>query len=119
MCLCLQAYNLEQHVLRIYQGLLDGTDMASRKAAVVGGIGLGYSMFVMFAMYGLVTWFGGLEVTSCRSTFDQFLKAFFCVLFAAMGLAQAQVSCRVLQEIYRGAGKEPCGSWGMGVLGLA
>lgn len=28
---------------------------------------------------------------SCRATFDQFLKAFFCVLFAAMGLAQAQV----------------------------
>jgi ABC-type multidrug transport system fused ATPase/permease subunit len=27
----------------------------------------------------------------CRSTFDQFLKAFFAVLFSVMGLAQAQV----------------------------
>jgi hypothetical protein len=31
----------------------------------------------------------------CRSTFDEFLKAFFCVLFAAMGLAQAQVSTQL------------------------
>jgi hypothetical protein len=94
MCVhCVQAYNLEQHVLRIYQGLLHGTNVSSRKGALIGGLGLGYSMFVMFAMYSLVTWFGGLEVTSCRSTFDEFLKAFFCVLFAAMGLAQAQVRC--------------------------
>lgn len=30
-------------------------------------------------------------VCLCRSTFDQFLKAFFAVLFSVMGLAQAQV----------------------------
>lgn len=45
----------------------------------------------MFGMYGLITWFGGLELASCRSTFDGFLKAFFAVLFSVMGLAQAQV----------------------------
>jgi hypothetical protein len=45
----------------------------------------------MFGMYGLITWFGGLELSSCRSTFDGFLKAFFAVLFSVMGLAQAQV----------------------------
>jgi hypothetical protein len=28
---------------------------------------------------------------SPRATFDEFLKAFLCVVFAAMGLAQAQV----------------------------
>jgi hypothetical protein len=49
------------------------------------------SQVVMFGMYALITWFGGLELSSCRSTFDGFLKSFFAVLFSVMGLAQAQV----------------------------
>lgn len=53
------------------------------------------SQLVMFGMYALITWFGGLELASCRSTFDEFLKAFFAVLFSVMGLAQASVGKRL------------------------
>jgi hypothetical protein len=31
-----------------------------------GGVSMAYSQFIMFAMYGLITWFGGLELSSCR-----------------------------------------------------
>eukprot|EP00775_Hariotina_reticulata_P008041 gene8041-8236_t len=88
----IQAYNLQAHVTGNYAKVLHQANVTNRKTAVVGGISLAYSQFVMFAMYSLITWFGGLEVTSCRATFDEFLKAFLCVVFAAMGLAQAQMS---------------------------
>lgn len=87
-----QAYNLQNHVTGLYTRVLHTVNKTAIKTAIVGGVAMAYSMFVMFAMYGLMTWFGGLEVTSCRATFDQFFKAVMCVLFAAMGLAQAQVS---------------------------
>ncbi len=45
--------------------------------------------FSIFAVYGLVIWFGGLDINSGRSTFDQMLKAFLAILLAAMGLAQS------------------------------
>ena len=51
-------------------------------------------MFSMFAVYALITWFGGEEVATCRSNFDSFFKAFMCVLFAAMGLSQVGVAAR-------------------------
>jgi len=52
---------------------------------------MGYSNFTIFAMYSLIVFFGGYEVDSGRATFEQLLKAFLCVMFAALGLAQAQV----------------------------
>lgn len=87
----IQAYNLQPHVSATYSKLLHSANVTNRKTAVVGGASMGYSQFIMFAMYGFITWFGGLELSSCRSSFDEFLKAFFCVLFAALGLAQAQL----------------------------
>jgi hypothetical protein len=54
----------------------------------------------MFGMYALITWFGGLELASCRSTFDEFLKAFFAVLFSVMGLAQASVGVMLPAHLY-------------------
>ena len=85
------AYNLQRRVAAIYSTVLGRVDAAAVRSAGLGGAALGYSMFVMFALYCVITAFGGAEVTSCRATFDQFLKAFMCVLMAAMGLAQAQV----------------------------
>lgn len=42
--------------------------------------------FIMFSMYALVVWFGGLEISRGWITFDDMLKAFLGVLMAAMGL---------------------------------
>jgi ATP-binding cassette subfamily B (MDR/TAP) protein 1 len=72
----IQAYRLEGYVAGLYRRMLHGTNVEGRKSAMVGGAGFAYSMFVMFGMYSLVVWFGGLEVISCRATFQQFLTAF-------------------------------------------
>ena len=50
----------------------------------------GYSQFSLFSVYGLIIWFGGMDVDAGRSDFNSMLKAFLAVLLAAMGLAQAQ-----------------------------
>ncbi|KAF8060513.1 ABCB6 [Scenedesmus sp. PABB004] len=88
----IRAYNMQPQVSGTYRHLLHAANVANRKTSAIGGASMGYSQFVMFAMYGLITWFGGYELSSCRSSFDSFLKAFFCVIFAALGLAQSQMS---------------------------
>lgn len=35
---------------------------------------MGYSQFSIFAVYGLIIWFGGLEVDAGRVDFDGMLK---------------------------------------------
>lgn len=57
---------------------------------MVTGALFGYSQFSLFSVYGLIIWFGGIEVSSGRTDFNSMLKAFLAVLLAAMGLAQAQ-----------------------------
>lgn len=87
----IQAYRLEGYVDQLYRHMLQGTNKEAFKASLAGGIGLGYATMTMYAIYALITWFGGLEVSSCRATFQQFLTAFMAVIFAAMGASQAQV----------------------------
>eukprot|EP00879_Flechtneria_rotunda_P003779 GHRR01004019.1.p1 GENE.GHRR01004019.1~~GHRR01004019.1.p1 ORF type:complete len:1293 (+),score=472.26 GHRR01004019.1:779-4657(+) len=87
----IQAYTMQGRVIVAYKKLLHEANNTNCRVSLISAAAMGYSQFVMFAMYGLITWFGGLEVSLCRSTFEQFLKAFMCVLFAALGLAQAQV----------------------------
>lgn len=38
----------------------------NKKTAGIGGLSMAYFQFVMFSMYALITWFGGLELSSCR-----------------------------------------------------
>jgi hypothetical protein len=49
-----------------YTKLLHSANVTNRKTAFIGGASMAYSQFVIFAMYGLITWFGGLELSSCR-----------------------------------------------------
>ena len=55
------------------------------------GLCMGYSEFMIYAMYALVIWFAGKEVLSHRSDFMGTTQAFAAVLLSAMGISQAQV----------------------------
>lgn len=86
-----QAYNLQSYVCRLYQKLLGSADETmGKRSLVVGGL-MSYSQFSTFAVYGLIIWFGGLEVYAGRSNFDDMLKAFLAILISALGIAQAQI----------------------------
>jgi hypothetical protein len=72
--------------------MLDAAVLAERKACHVAGLSLAYSQAAMFIVTAIVVYFGGAEVSSGRATFENMLKAFMSIVFAAMGVAQAMVS---------------------------
>lgn len=71
-----------------YEALLAKANKTFERTALTNSLAFGYSQFTMFAVYGLIIWFAGNEVSNDRSTFEKTLKSFLAVLFAAMGLAQ-------------------------------
>ena len=85
------AFGMEDSVAELYERKLAVPTKKSRKQANVGGLGLGFSQFVLFSIYALAFWYMGLEISRGNSTFEQALKAFFAVFLAAFGLGQAQI----------------------------
>lgn len=85
-----QAYNLQVEVQGLYGRQLATAAPGLTRTAHLTGIALGYSQAAMFFVNALVVWFGGQE-TQRGVSFEDFLKAFLCILFAALGIAQAQV----------------------------
>jgi ABC-type multidrug transport system fused ATPase/permease subunit len=87
-----QAYNLQERVCTLYERMLADTNARARKACHVAGASFGYSQASLFIVVAIVVFFGGAEVASGRATFEAMLKSFMCIVFAAMGVAQAMVS---------------------------
>lgn len=85
------AYTLRSQVCNLYQRMVSGASKDIVNQSYITGATQGYSQFCMFVVYGLIIWFGGLEVESGRATFDEMLKAFLAILLAAMGLAQSSM----------------------------
>lgn len=72
--------------------MLDAAVPGERKACHVAGLSLAYSQAAIFLVTAIVVYFGGAEVSSGRASFENMLKAFMSIVFAAMGVAQAMVS---------------------------
>ncbi|KAJ9525056.1 hypothetical protein QJQ45_017385, partial [Haematococcus lacustris] len=86
-----QAYNLQGQILALYTDLVAGVTSSMRMQSHYTGALMGYSQFSIFAVYGLIIYFGGVEVSSGRVDFEGMLKSFLAILLAAMGIAQAQI----------------------------
>ena len=54
----------------------------------MAGIGLGVSMFVGLALYGLAFWYGGRLLRSETVTFEDFLISFFSIVFCSTGATE-------------------------------
>ena len=50
------------------------------------------SQFIIFAVYALAFWYGGTLLADGRLAFEDMLRAFFAIVLAAFGAAQAQVA---------------------------
>ena len=61
------------------------------------------TQFIVFAVYALAFWYGGTLIAGGSLTFDDMLRAFFAVVLAAFGAAQAQVSFPALSSGGAGA----------------
>lgn len=85
------AFQLQDKVCDLYQRGMVGPEKEVVKRANTSGLGFGFSQFVMFAVYALAFWFGGQQVSEGNLSFDDMLRAFFSILLAAFGMAQAQI----------------------------
>lgn len=86
------AFSMQDQICDLYNHGMVGPEKQVRKSSNLAGTGFGFSQCVMFAVYALAFWFGAQEVSKGRMTFDDMLKAFFSILLAAFGLAQAQMA---------------------------
>ncbi len=81
--------------------MLSSADRIALRNCHLSGLALGYSQWSLFVVIATIVWFGGLEVQAGRAGFEEMLKAFLSVVFAAIGVAQAAVSGQ------RGCGRAP------------
>uniref|UniRef100_A0A7S0R4U3 ATP-binding cassette transporter n=1 Tax=Chlamydomonas leiostraca TaxID=1034604 RepID=A0A7S0R4U3_9CHLO len=82
------AYNLQPYIFHTYSTVLDSASKTLIRGAHTGGLVMAYSFFSIFAMYSLIIYFGGWEISRGLTDFEGMYKSFLAVLFAAMGMAQ-------------------------------
>ena len=61
-----------------------------KRGAHVAGAAFGFSNLVMNGLYGLAFWYGGRLMRSGTESFEDFLIAFFSILFSAMGATEVR-----------------------------
>lgn len=86
------AFGLEAKVIELYASMLSGPANSVYRKSHINGLGWGYSNFAQFGLVALAFWWGGRLVARGEITLVQLLKAFFAVLFAGIGSAQAQIA---------------------------
>ncbi|KFM27090.1 ABC transporter B family member 4 [Auxenochlorella protothecoides] len=85
------AFAMERGVTDLYEGqLVEPTHQAKRRGRS-GGLGFGFSQFVLFGAYSLAFWYAGLLVSRGESTLEEVLSVFFAIFLAAFGVAQSQM----------------------------
>jgi ATP-binding cassette, subfamily B (MDR/TAP), member 1 len=109
------SYNLQSRVASLYRSMLSGPQQQSNKNALRSGAAFGFSQCVMFGVYALAFWYGGILVEDNEMNLEQMLKVFFAILLATMGISQAQVAFpdvakgkKAVARVFRGAYISAC-----------
>jgi len=84
-----------------YRVNLDKAEKIGRKKGFLSGLGIGATMFIFFASYGLALWYGGELIVKNEYTGGKVLTVIFSVLIGAFALGQATPS---LEAISKGQG---------------
>ncbi|CAG9460904.1 unnamed protein product [Pedinophyceae sp. YPF-701] len=87
-----QAYGLTPKIMDLYRGMLVEPGKLVQKHGYIKGIGFGYSQAIMYAMYAIAFYFAVYLIEEGRVDLEDILKALFAVIFAAIGLGQAQMA---------------------------
>lgn len=86
------AYGLKTRMEDLYALQLSGIDRMMFKKCQVAGALMGFAFGTIFGMYGLVIWFGGIEIYNGWSNFNDLLIAFMSILLGLEGISQAQMA---------------------------
>ncbi|TMW55295.1 hypothetical protein Poli38472_013186 [Pythium oligandrum] len=80
---------LEKWVINEYGELLLRPVAQGTRAAHINGLALGFSSFIMFAVYSLVFWYGGKLVHKDDITFQQLIRTLMAIMMSAQGIGSA------------------------------
>ncbi|TMW88435.1 hypothetical protein EJD97_018572 [Solanum chilense] len=76
----------EEKVMEMYQRKSEAPLKQGAKAGLVGGVGLGFSSFVLFSLYALTFYLGAILVKHDKAKFSEVFKVFFALTMASIGL---------------------------------
>lgn len=104
-----QSYNLQGHIVAIYNNLLAEPNRRALYNALSSGAALGFGQGIMFWVYALAFWYGGRLVERGEMSLESTLKVFLGILMATMGIGQAQMAfpdvgrgSKAVARIFRG-----------------
>ncbi|GAB9475822.1 Multidrug resistance protein abc superfamily, partial [Globisporangium polare] len=80
---------LEGQMTRKYGELLQAPMTHGLREANVNGLALGFSSFIVFAVYSLVFWYGGQLVGRNEITFQQLIRTLMAIMMSAQGIGSA------------------------------
>ncbi|XP_050374960.1 ABC transporter B family member 11-like [Argentina anserina] len=79
----------EEKVIELYQKKCEGPIKTGIRLGFVTGIGFGTSLFLLFSVYALSFYIGGLLVGAGKTTFSAVFQVFFALTMTSVGLAQS------------------------------
>eukprot|EP00887_Chlorella_sp_A99_P002677 scaffold6.g2677.t1 len=93
------AFGMEGQVSALFAEKLKKPTKEAVRRANTGGLGFGFSQLAIYGVYALAFWYAGVEISGVDSTdftalndkLSDELQAFFAIILAAMGMAQAQL----------------------------
>ena len=80
---------LEKSLLTTYNDLLEAPLRDGSREAQINGLALGFSSFIMFAVYSLVFWYGGQLVKNDHISFQQLIRTLMAIMMSAQGIGSA------------------------------
>ncbi|RHZ74187.1 hypothetical protein Glove_227g57 [Diversispora epigaea] len=80
---------LEKTFFKFYQIAITSPHKIALKGIMISSLGFGFAQGALFFIYALAFWYGGKLVASGEYTPMEMLKAFFPILFMALGVGQA------------------------------
>lgn len=86
------AFNGQKSEIARYKAALDEAYKANVRQAVIGGLGLGFTMFVIFCSYSISFTFGAHQVRSGKLEAGDILTTFFSVIIACVSIGQGTSS---------------------------
>mmetsp|Transcript_5871 Transcript_5871/g.7099 ORF Transcript_5871/g.7099 Transcript_5871/m.7099 type:complete len:1334 (+) Transcript_5871:380-4381(+) len=83
------AFGMRNKVIDLYTEKLTIPKQLSVRKGVAGGVGFGFSNCVIFLVYSLSFYYGGVLIDEGTYTFEQMFLVFFAIVMTAFGAGQA------------------------------
>lgn len=80
---------LEPAMIDHFRSLLKAPLAEGTREAHINGLALGFSSFIMFAVYSLVFWYGGTLVGKGSISFTQLIRTLMAIMMSAQGIGSA------------------------------